>query len=83
MQTVTVEISNKNALKALESLEEKHFIRILDKSDIDSPSLPGKPLGISEFKTWIQQAENMPSISLKEAKAKWANKRKLLQKLTK
>jgi hypothetical protein len=83
MQTVTVEINSKNALKALENLEEKHFIRIIEKTEISSPSLPGKPLGITEFKQWIASAEAAPAISLQEAKTKWASKRKQLHKLTK
>jgi hypothetical protein len=83
MQTVTVEISNKDGLKALENLADKHFIRIVSKTEMDTPALAGEPLSIAEFKNWISEAENTPHISLTEAKNKWAGKRKLLQKLTK
>ncbi len=83
MQTVTVEISDKNGLKALKHLADKHFIRIVSMTDMDTPSLAGEPLSITAFKNWIADAENTPSISFTEAKNKWAGKRKLLQKLTK
>ncbi len=81
MQTLTVQITDNNALKALHALEERHFIRIVDDSEINSPSLPGKALSIKAFKLWINEAEDKPSVNLKEAKAKWAGKRKQLQKL--
>jgi len=81
MQTVTVEINNANALKTLEALANKHFISIIDKTDFDSPALPGKPLSITQFKKWISDAENAPSVSLNEAKAIWAKRQKQLEKL--
>jgi hypothetical protein len=83
MQTVTVQITDKNALKALHALEDKQFIRILENSHIDSPALPGQTLSLSAFKQWIGAAENSPSIDLKDAKEKWAAKRKQLLPLTK
>ncbi len=82
MQTLTVEINNSTALKTLENLASKHFITIIDKTDLDSPALPGKALTLTEFKNWINAAENAPSVSLTEAKQTWANKRKQLEKLT-
>lgn len=81
MQAFTVEIKNRNALKTLQDLKEKRFIRIVDSTDLDSPSLPGEQLSLKSFKTWISKAENVQRLDLKVAKSKWANKRKQLQKL--
>ena len=83
MHTITLQVNNGNALKTLRSLETKHFISILENSNIDSPALPGTPLSLSEFRNWIKDAEQAPTISLNEAKEKWASKRKQLLKLTK
>ena len=83
MQTLTVEIKNNNALKALHSLEEKKIIKIVRDSNLDSPALPGEQLSLQAFKNWISDAENAASIELKDAKTKWANKRKKLQRLIK
>ena len=79
MQTLTVEITHNNAIKALQHLQEKHFIRILDKPDLNSPSIPGEALSLAAFKDWLEDAENSSTVSLKEAKSTWANKRKQLQ----
>ena len=81
MQAFTVEIKNRNALKTLQNLKEKRFIRIVDSTDLDSPSLQGEQLSLKSFKTWISEAENAQRLDLKVAKSKWANKRKQLQKL--
>ena len=48
-----------------------------------SPALQGNPLTNKEFINWIKHAEKMPTISLKEAKSKWTNKRTQLQQLIK
>jgi len=69
METITLEINDTGALKKLHVLEEKR------QTTIDSPALKGEPMSIKAFKKWIQVAENTPSISLKDAKAKWAKKR--------
>ena len=82
MQTFTVQITHKTGLKTLQTLEEKIFIRIVDDADLDSPALPGSPLPLKTFKEWITDAERNDTISLKEARKKWAGKRKQLQKLT-
>lgn len=63
MQTLTVQVTNQNALKALHSLEEKHFIKIVDDSNLHSPSLPGSPMPLKAFKNWIADAETSPTIS--------------------
>ncbi len=36
MQTLTVEITNDNAIKMLQDLEEKHYIKIISGHDLDS-----------------------------------------------
>jgi hypothetical protein len=51
-------------------------------SNYDSPSLPGVPMSADKFKVWINNAEQEPTISLTEAKEKWASKRKHLKSLT-
>ena len=80
MQTLTVEITNDNALKVLHDLQERHFINILANSDLNSLVLPGEPLTTEEFREFILSRENDASMSLKEANAKWAKKRKQLLK---
>lgn len=80
MQTVTVEINDVAALKALQSMEKKRTIRIIDNVQTDTPALSGKPMSIAQFKAWVNEAENSTSISLKEAKSRWQSKRKKLLK---
>ena len=75
MQILTLEITHTNARKALRALEEKHLIRIIDESLSDSPTLPGKILHLQEFKNWIADAENSPTVSLNTAKSSWLSKR--------
>ncbi|MBC7411977.1 MAG: hypothetical protein H7331_05930 [Bacteroidia bacterium] len=48
-----------------------------------SPALQGNPLTNDEFKNWILQAENQPTLSLQDAKVKWKNKRQQLQQIIK
>jgi hypothetical protein len=83
MQTLTVQITNSSALKALHALEEKRYIKIVKSPGLASPSLPGKEMDLPAFEAWISDAENAPSVSLKEAKSRWATKKKQLQKITK
>ena len=82
MQTLTVEITNDSALKVLQDLQERHFINILAKTNLNSPVFPGEPLTTEEFKELILNRENGSSISLKEANDKWAKKKKHLLKPT-
>jgi hypothetical protein len=82
MKTVTVEIKKESALKALQKMENENSIRILANENLDIPSLPGKPLSVTEFKAWVNYAESTPSVSFKEAKAVWKKKRKTLGKNT-
>lgn len=85
MQTLTIQIQNQSALKAIRTLEEKHAIRIVEDADIDmdSPALAGQPLTLKAFRNWVAAAEAAPSVSLKAAKTQWAKQRKQLQQLTK
>lgn len=82
MQTMMVEVNSSSALKVLRSLNEKKQIKILDETSSESPSLPGKPMSLTAFKTWIDHAESSHSISFQEVKKIWAGKRKQLQNLT-
>lgn len=83
MQTLTVQITNNNALKTLHDLEDKRFIKIVKSPGFASPALPGKEMDLPAFEAWISDAENAPSVSLKEAKSKWTTRKKQLQKPTK
>jgi hypothetical protein len=83
MQTVTVQLTDRSARKALQDLEQKHMIRIVKSPRFESPALPGKPMDLPAFQQWIAGAENAPAVSLKAAKSTWAAKRRQLQKLTK
>jgi hypothetical protein len=83
MQTLTVQVTNNNALKALHDLEDKRFIKIVKSPGFASPALPGKEMDLPAFEAWISDAENASSVSLKEAKSKWTARKKQLQKLTK
>ena len=83
MQTLTIQITSDSGLKALHALEEKRYIKIVDDADLDSPALPGTQMGLKAFKDWIAKSEEAPTVSLKEAKSQWAEKRKQLQKLIK
>lgn len=83
MHTITLEINNNEALKTLRALENKHLISILEDSDLDSPSLPGTTLSLIEFKSWIGDAEKAPTVSLTQAREKWASKRSQLEQLGK
>ncbi len=82
MQTVTIELTDNNSLKALQELEQKHMIRIVNEPDVNSFSLPGEPVSVKDFRKWIEYAENTPTVSLSEAKQRWATQKKKLQKLT-
>ncbi len=81
MHTITLQIRNDNALKTLQDLETRHLIKIIESSNVNSPALPGEEIEIKEFKNWIRSAEENSTASLIEAKEKWANQRKQLQKL--
>ncbi len=75
MQTVTIQITNENAIKALHYLQEKRFIKILHQKDKSFFALPGKAMSADEFENWIAEAEKCDTISIKDAKTKWERKR--------
>jgi hypothetical protein len=83
MQTIIIQITDESAIKTLQDLEEKRFIKIVNEPKEFSPFLPGKPLSSEEFKDWITEAEKADTISLKEAKTVWTRKRRQLLKLVK
>jgi hypothetical protein len=80
MQTFTVQITNDNAVKALQELQAKHYIKIISKTNLDSPALPGKPLSPQQLKELVLSREQGPSMSLKEARAKWNKRMKQILK---
>jgi hypothetical protein len=79
MHTITPKINNEDPLITLQSLENKHFISILDSSELEAPSLPGDSLSLAEFKRWIKDAEKAPTVSILQAKEKWGSKRQKLE----
>jgi len=81
MQTLKIELTDNNSLKALQELEHKHLIRIVKEPDLNSLSLPGEPISEDDFRKWVKYAENSPTVSLSEAKQRWATQKKKLQKL--
>lgn len=81
MASITIELKGEDALKALEDLEEKDLIRIVKEPDLNLYVLPGEPMSDEDFINWIEFAENTPSLSLNEAKQRWADQKKTLQKL--
>lgn len=86
METLTIELTGNNSLKALQDLEHKKLIRILKEPDtlaigLNSYSLPGEPINVEDFRKWVEYAENSPTVHLNEAKERWAGQKKKLQKL--
>ena len=81
MQLLTIELKGENSLKALKDLEEKDLIRILNEPDLNSYCLSGEPISDEDFRKWCEYAENSPTVSLTEAKQRWADQKKKLQKL--
>ncbi len=81
MQTLTIELTDNNSLKALQDLEQKNLIRIIKEPDLNSYSLSGEPISVEDFRKWVEYAENSPTVSLTEAKKRWAGQKKKLQKL--
>ena len=48
------------------------------QSEYLSPALKGPPMSNKEFVEWIREAENSPTISLEEAKERWAKSRNII-----
>lgn len=82
MQTILIELKNSKAFEALYNLEKENIIRILS-DNLASYCLPGKPLDEDEFKSWVEYAENTPTLSLNEAKKQWEKRKKKLLSITK
>lgn len=81
MQTLTIELTDPNSLKALQELEQMQLIRIITEPDINSYALPGKSVSKEDFKKWVEYAEDSPTLSLNEARQRWTTQKKKLQKL--
>ncbi|MDY0282276.1 MAG: hypothetical protein RBR35_17145 [Salinivirgaceae bacterium] len=82
MQTITIELTHNNSLKALQELERNHLIRIVKEPDLNSYALPGDAINEEDFKKWVEHTEDSPTISITEAKQRWATQKGKLQKLT-
>ena len=82
MQTLKIELIDNNSLKALQELEHKRLIRIVKEPDLNSYALPGEPISVEDFQKWVEYVEDSPTVSLTEAKQRWATQKKKLQKLT-
>ena len=81
MHTLTIELTGNNSLKALQDLEHKHLIRIVKEPDLNLYSLPGEPISNEDFRRWVEYTENSPTLSLTEAKQRWAEQKKKLRKI--
>jgi hypothetical protein len=81
MQTLTIELTGNNSLKALKELEHKRLIRIVSKPDLNSYALPGEGITEDDFKKWVEYTEDSPTVTVAEAKQRWATQKKKLQKL--
>lgn len=78
MQTVVIELTDIDSLMALQDLERKHLIRIVEEPTFDSDSLPSEPIIDGDLKSWVDYTESLPTVSSAEAKQRWAVQRKKL-----
>lgn len=78
MQTLKIELTDKNSLKALHELESKNLIRIVNEPDLNSYALPGETISREDFVEWIKYAENNPTVNFMDAKKKWEDQKKQL-----
>ncbi len=81
MQRITIELTDNKSLQVLRDLEHKHLIRIVKEPDLISYALHGEPISEEDFKMWVEYTEDSPTVSLTEAKQRWAAQKKKLQKL--
>lgn len=81
MQTLTIELTDDNSLKALQDLEHRHLIRIVKEPQVNAYALPGEGISEEDFKKWVEYAEDSPTVSITDAKQRWATQKKKLQKL--
>lgn len=78
MQTLTIELTGSNALKALQELEHTQLIWIVKEPSLYSYALPGEAISEEDFKKWVEYAEDSPTVSITDAKQRWAaQKRKM------
>ena len=75
-----IELKGKNSLKALRDLEEKDLIKILKEPDLNSYSFPGEPISEEDYKKWCEYGENLPAVSLIEAKQKWEDQTRKIKR---
>jgi len=71
MQTVTIELTDNNSLKALQELEHMHLIWIVKEPGLNSYALPGEPINEEDFTKWVEYTEDYPTVSITEAKQRW------------
>ena len=81
MQRLTIELTGSKALRALKDLEHDQLIRIVREPDLNSYTFSGKPISNEDFKRWIEYAEESATVTLVEAKQRWSEQKKKLQKL--
>ena len=53
MQTITIELTRNNSLKALQELEHKQMIRIVKEPDLNSYALSGSQINEEDFKNLL------------------------------
>lgn len=82
MPSLRVELKGNKALQALQELEQKQLITVLNEPDLNSYSLPGDTISDDDFRKWIEYAESSPAIDLKEATQRWTDQKKKLHKLS-
>lgn len=78
---ITIQVTKNAGLKAIQALDQKKQIKIIEQIDLDSPSLPNSALSLKAFRDWIAEAEREPTVSSKEAKKQWAEQKKQILKL--
>ena len=82
MRTILVELRDKKAFEELHNLEAKQLIRIItEKGPASSYALPGDSVSVEDFRKWITQAENTPTVSITHAKKQWQSRKKKLRQL--
>jgi fructose-specific component phosphotransferase system IIB-like protein len=82
MVMLTLQVNSDDAMETIRNLENRHLVEVLENSVIDSPSLPGKAMRVKAFKSWVADAEKSTTVSLTDAKEKWAHKRRQLEQHT-
>lgn len=81
MQTLKIELTKEQSLKALKDLERQHLIRIVNEPDPTYGALPGDPFSTEDFRKLIVQSENAPLVNLTDAKRQWTERKKNLKNL--